>query len=157
MHELACLFLRWAITCFIWVLININAFQYCTDIRIIANYPDEKRGVNISGTRHFSVRSETSRNPSPSSSPSAPSPKFKILHPKHPESDEKEEFRTTSCTCGTAPLVQSYVYEEQLSLPIPWLNLTSRQILAQRHPNFPHSLTANTSQEWCHLLPPPHT
>lgn len=63
----------------------------------------------------------------------------------------------TSCTCKTAPLFRPEVYQEQLSNPVSWLNMSSLEVLMKHHPNFPYSMIVNTNKEFCELLPSLHT
>lgn len=62
----------------------------------------------------------------------------------------------TSCSCSPTPDFDAKRYKKQLSLPISWLNLTSRQVLKKQHPNFPLDLLTNSHRRWCHLMPLPH-
>ncbi|XP_042870119.1 uncharacterized protein LOC122251934 [Penaeus japonicus] len=137
----------------IWILMAISIFQKPTHVWMIGNYLQLKRGGNVSWTGYSTLPTQTTTKPLPPSSASASVPRLRITHPNV---EETEGFLPTSCTCKTAPLRRSHIYEEQLSLPLPWFNVTSRQFLAKRHPNFPYSLVTNTSENWCHLMPPPH-
>ncbi|XP_037801383.1 uncharacterized protein LOC119596287 isoform X2 [Penaeus monodon] len=72
------------------------------------------------------------------------------------EKKEEKEKVPTSCACKAIPLRRSAFYQGQLSMMLSWKNQTSLQVLAKQHPNFPHSLLVNTSENFCELMPPPH-
>ncbi|XP_042858160.1 uncharacterized protein LOC122244346 [Penaeus japonicus] len=71
--------------------------------------------------------------------------------------EEGGEILPTSCACKTAPLLYSNIYREQLSKPVSWRNMTSIQVQAKNHPNFPYSLFEHTDKEFCDLMPKLHT
>lgn len=77
-----------------------------------------------------------------------------------PSSSTKEfedyAFDYSSCVCSLSSMSHADVYKEQLSLVIPWLNLTTRQALERNHPNFPVNLLKSFDGKWCSLLPLPH-
>ncbi|XP_069970324.1 uncharacterized protein [Penaeus vannamei] len=61
----------------------------------------------------------------------------------------------TSCACALAPLSHEELYNEYLSQPVSWMNLSTRQVLEKQHPNFPVDLLSSVGGGWCNLLPSP--
>ncbi|XP_042858272.1 uncharacterized protein LOC122244440, partial [Penaeus japonicus] len=66
------------------------------------------------------------------------------------------ETASSSCDCSPSTMSNADLHEDQLSLPIPWMNLTTRRALEKRHPNFPVELISSSDKKWCKLLPLPH-
>ncbi|XP_037801300.1 uncharacterized protein LOC119596195 [Penaeus monodon] len=59
-----------------------------------------------------------------------------------------------SCECQLRNLSSYVLYEAQLSLPVPWLNLTSKEVLERTHPNLPVNMYNDVaSMKWCKMLP----
>lgn len=58
------------------------------------------------------------------------------------------------CQCKLRNLTSRLLYEAQLSLPVSWLNLTSREVLERTHPNLPVNMYDEVVDvKWCQLLP----
>ncbi|XP_042858273.1 uncharacterized protein LOC122244441, partial [Penaeus japonicus] len=75
---------------------------------------------------------------------------------EHPSPFQPSPSLNSSCVCAPSTMRRANVYEEQLSVPIPWANLTTRQALEKWHPNFPLKLLKVSGKKWCKLLPKPH-
>ncbi|XP_042877223.1 uncharacterized protein LOC122256526 [Penaeus japonicus] len=75
---------------------------------------------------------------------------------EHPSPFQPSPSLFSSCVCAPSTMRRANVYEEQLSVPIPWANLTTRQALEKWHPNFPLKLLNGSGKKWCKLLPMPH-
>ncbi|XP_047501900.1 uncharacterized protein LOC125047633 isoform X2 [Penaeus chinensis] len=58
-----------------------------------------------------------------------------------------------SCKCQTRPLKFREYYESQLSVTLPWLNMTSHEVLERTHPNLPINMYDDLNAKHCHLLP----
>lgn len=58
-----------------------------------------------------------------------------------------------SCKCRLGGLKFRTYYKSQLSVTLPWLNMTSYEMLERTHPNLPINMYHDLAAKRCHLLP----
>ncbi|XP_027227801.2 uncharacterized protein [Penaeus vannamei] len=58
-----------------------------------------------------------------------------------------------SCKCRLGSLKFRMFYESELSVPLPDLNITSKELLTRTHPNLPAEMFENLDTKRCHLVP----